>query len=314
MAAARNYHCIVWCLALAITLAVSGCAQQTRKAAVAETTLPVSLNAHENVVVTPGAQSPSLPPLTPEEKAVLKWREQGLARVASTNTRVYLESTSGFQAINSADGSVLWKNPNCRPVGATGSIIGDQFFTACAPGSLSILGADTGRVFRSARVPMYGINTVVLAGKSWLAVQGWDDGATIVRRLVILRRDTLKPVTQGTITDGTFLGVIGDRAYIDDWCCNGRADEYRPATIYSISLRNGTQSEPIDLRPDPDRHPGNLQPLGQGERNYMQGHYLYVPVGDVLYRYDIVELQRPPERLQLAGSSPQGTAPQANAL
>lgn len=311
MTATRSF-CFIQCLALAV--AVSACAQQSRKPVVTETTMPVSLNAHENVVITPGAPSPSLPPLTPAEKAAVKWRAQGFAEVASTKNRIYLESQSGLRALNSADGSILWQNPNCRPVGATASIIGDEIFTACTSESLSILSADTGRVLRTAPVPMYGINTVVLAEKSWLAVQGWDDGATIVSRLVILRRDTLKPVMQGAITDGTFLGVIGDRVYIDDWCCNGRADEYRPATIYSISLRDGSQSEPVDLKPDPDRHPANLQPLGQGERNYMQGHYLYVPVDDVLYRYDIVELQRPPERLHLAGASPNGTAPQANAL
>ena len=100
---------------------------------------------------------------------------------------------------------------------------------------------------------------------------------------------------QGGVTAAD--GVVRGRAYIDDWCCFGRCDVYRPATTYSISLQNGTKSERIDLRPHPQAHPGNQQPLGQGEYNYLVGHYLYVVVGFVTYRYDILDLRKPPRRL-----------------
>jgi hypothetical protein len=237
--------------------------------------------------------------LTREQRLVLKWRRNGWFEVASAAHRSYMEHNSGagLQAVDTTQGVVIWRNPHCRPVGAAVSILGSELFTACTPEHLTVLSADDGHVLRTAALPMYGVNRVVPASKEWLAVQGWDEGAAIVNRLVIVRRDTLEPITRKAITDGTFLGVIGDLAYIDDWCCNGRADEYRPATVYWISLRDGKQGEPIDLRPDPDQHPANLQPIGQGEHNYMRGRYLYVPVGDVVYRYDVFDLRVPPYRI-----------------
>ncbi len=142
---------------------------------------------------------------------------------------------------------------------------------------------------------MNGINSIVPAGNDAIAVSGWVDGAALRSELTILHRRTLRPILQNA-TDSTFLGVRGDRAYIDDWCCNGRPDVYSPATIYSVSLRNGTQSSHVDLAPDPALHT-NIQPLGQGAHNYMVGNDFYVVVGPVTYRYDLRDLQKAPLRM-----------------
>jgi hypothetical protein len=125
------------------------------------------------------------------------------------------------------------------------------------------------------------------------------------RQLSILDSTTLKPIVKHLMTDSTFLGVIGDRAYIDDWCCFGRPDAYAPATIYWISLKDGTESKHVDLAPDPQSHPANLAPLGQGEHNYMLGHDFYVVVADdnknsMTYRYDVFHMDRPPLRMRSA--------------
>ena len=285
-------------------IAIASCSPGTQKQTARTTDPLASLDVYQSVAATPAAPVASLSPAREQEFAS-KWRPQGWIEVASVGSRLYMTSQLGLQAIAAKDGTLLWRNMHCHAVGATLSVVGDELFTACAPSLLTILSAKDGHVLRSASVQMYGINSVTPAGKNAFAVEGWIDGAALVSKLVILRRDTLKPISPDAISDATFLGVIGDRAYIDDWCCNGRPDEYRPATIYSISLRDGTQSNPIDLTPDPDQHPANVQPLGQGERNYMQGRYLYVPVDSVLYRYDILHLNLPPRRTPLASPEPQ---------
>jgi hypothetical protein len=146
-------------------------------------------------------------------------------------------------------------------------------------------------------VSMDGIITIAPAGASALVVTGFNGGAHLRSGLTILHKRTLRLITAGVLSDSTFLGVIGDRAYIDDWCCNGRADVYQPATIYSISLKDGFESKHVDLTPDPESHPGDVQPFGQGEHNYLIGNYFYVVVGPVTYRYDIRNLQKPPLRM-----------------
>jgi len=71
----------------------------------------------------------------------------------------------------------------------------------------------------------------------------------------------------------------------------------QPATIYSISLKDGSESKHVNFAPDSQAHSGNLQPLGQGENNYLIGTYFYVPIGSVTYRYDVRDVRKPPKRM-----------------
>jgi len=176
-------------------------------------------------------------------------------------------------------------------------------FIGCSAGS--IVAFDTrGDLLASANVRMDGITSIVSAGSREIAISGYNDGASLRNGLAILRVRNLRPVGPKLIEDSTFLGVIGDRAYIDDWCCFGRPNEYRPATIYSISLKNGSESRPVDLTPDPQAHPANMQPLGQGEHNYLKRRYLYVVVGPITYRYNMMDLARRPRRMFTPKTSP----------
>jgi hypothetical protein len=167
-----------------------------------------------------------------------------------------------------------------------------SIYVGCSDGKVVRLNQRMERI----RARRFGLSFVNVrgVGKDVLAVSWVEDGASLVNRLLLVNAATLRPIIDQPMSDSTLLGVIGDRAYIDDWCCNGRADVYEPATIYSISLKDGTSSERIDLAPDPQTHPGSAQPLGQGEWNYLIGTHLYVVVQDTTYRYDMRHLNRPP--------------------
>ncbi len=181
----------------------------------------------------------------------------------------------------------------CRFVHAVNRIDG-VLYIGCGGGYVTKIGPGK-RVLGGTRVLMDGINGILPAGDNAIAISGWADGAALRAELTILRASTLRPILQDA-TDSTFLGVRGDRAYIDDWCCNGRPDVYSPATIYSVSLRDGTQSSHVNLAPDPALHT-DIQPLGQGAHNYIVGNDFYVVVGPVTYRYDLRDLKKAPLRM-----------------
>ena len=86
--------------------------------------------------------------------------------------------------------------------------------------------ARTGHIVRASRLPLEAVNDIVPASKSVIVVKAWADGATLHNELFILNGATLRAIVSGSFTDSTFLGVIGGRIYIDDWCCNGRGDEH----------------------------------------------------------------------------------------
>ena len=178
-----------------------------------------------------------------------------------------------------------------------------RIYIGCSAGS--IVEVDIrGDILASATVRMDGITSILPAGRNAIAVSGYSDGASLTSLLTFLRSQNLKQIGPKEIADSTFLGVIGDRAFIDDWCCFGRPDEYRPATIYSISMTDGSASKSVDLFPDRRANPANMQPLGQGEHNYLLGRHLYVVVGSVTYRYDILNLKTEPKRMLTPSASP----------
>jgi hypothetical protein len=194
--------------------------------------------------------------------------------------------TRQFRALALRDGP-------CQSVHAL-SRFNNVLYIGCAGGYVTKIGPGR-RVLGGTHVVMDGINGILAAGDDAIAISGWADGAALRAELTILRASTLRPILPET-ADSTFLGALGDRAYIDDWCCNGRPDVYRPATIYSVSLRDGAQGAHVDLSPEPALHTG-IQPLGQGAHNYMVGDYFYVVVGPVTYRYDVRDLNKAPFRM-----------------
>jgi hypothetical protein len=193
---------------------------------------------------------------------------------------------------------------------STAAAVNGQLYIGCrnvatahgVGGAVLVVDTDM-RILHSLPTWMYSVESITAAGAHAIAVSGYTDGAAMQSQLSILDSADLKPIVKHALSDSTLLGVIGDRAYIDDWCCFGRADRYAPATIYSVSMNNGDESKHINLSPDPQAHPANLAPLGQGEHNYMQGHYFYVVVTDdnknsITYRYDVFRLEVPPVRMR----------------
>jgi hypothetical protein len=184
--------------------------------------------------------------------------------------------------------------------------IGDKLFVGCGQGKLFVTDRNLHEL-RSTDTQIR-VARVMPAGTSAVAVVGTADGAALREILQLRNAQTLELIVPG-MTDSTFLGMYRGRAYIDDGCCNGRADQYAPATIYSVSLKDGSESEPVDLAPDPQAHPANLAPIGQGESNYRIGKYFYVHVQELTYRYDLTDLRTPPLRMRSSVPWGPGYAP-----
>jgi succinate dehydrogenase hydrophobic anchor subunit len=110
-----------------------------------------------------------------------------------------------------------------------------------------------------------------------------SDGAALRDFVEIINCKNLRPILSSR-TDTSLLGTIGSDAVLDDWCCNGRPEEYRPGTIYHIDLLNGIESPHVDLRPEPSRFP-LPRPIGQGAQMYLLGTQLYLAVDTTLYWY-----------------------------
>jgi hypothetical protein len=184
----------------------------------------------------------------------------------------------------------------CKTVQSQATI-GGTLYIGCDPGRIVALSGN-GKLLATNDLGMSFITAILPAGNNVIVVSGVNDGAALVNTLSFLRARTLRQVTLERLADTTYLGTIGDRAYLDDWCCFGRPNAYQPATIYSISLKDGTASARVDLTPDPQSHPADQQPLGQGEHNYLIGHDFYVVVGPVTYRYDVRRLNAEPTRMR----------------
>ncbi len=188
------------------------------------------------------------------------------------------------------------------------AIAAGKLFVACAarrlptgvnvPAELRIVDPATGSYRTVARLQaISGINDMTSIGDSTLAVEGWGDGAALHEELLLVRTSDFSLIGE-PLMDHKFLGTVGGKAYIDDACCWGRADQYRPATIYSISVPAGEPSKAVDLYPDRRAHEAEVQPPGQGAANYLIGKFLYVVVGDITYRYDVTDLHKPFVRMR----------------
>jgi hypothetical protein len=253
---------------------------------------------------TPAAP-PAQTPQTPAADPLLARWTQHLWHLIGSTTQTYFfgRNPDGIVAVNRKTGAVAWQNTALCDNAVIAKVVSGILYVAC-PNTIAILDRTNGRVAHKQSIRIYGFNDIVPAGTNAVVVQGWNDGAALSNNMAILNKNTLKPIADGQMDDSTFLGVIGERAYIDDWCCFGRPDQYRPATIYWVSLKDGSASQPVDLYPQPDLHPTRMQPLGQGEHNYLQGRYFYVVTPNYTYRYAVTNLKAPPLRTVTRSASP----------
>ena len=263
-------------------------------------TLPAASPAAQAAQAAQTSQTQSSTP----DPGLTRWTEHEWALIGSTpETYFFGREGRGIVAVNRASAAVAWQNNSVCSVARKAALINEILYVAC-PDTIAILDRANGRVAHERSINIYGFNAIVAAGSKAVVVEGWNDGAALRNDMAILDKNTLKTIVDRPMSDSTFLGVIGDRAYIDDWCCFGRADQYRPATIYWVSLTDGSASEPIDLNPEPNLHPARMQPLGQGARNYLQGDSFYVVTPNYTYRYDVRNLNAPPVRMVTPTSSP----------
>jgi hypothetical protein len=198
-------------------------------------------------------------------------------------------------AFGLSDGSVRWRSgPLCpvlknypgTPRVSNIRAADDSVFVGCAGGRLVRLDARTGETRVTLDALGYdGFNAITPLPHGTLAVAGWSSGAALRAYIALLRAADLHELV--TPREETLLvGVVGDTAVLDDLCCFGRADVYRPATIVTVDLRDGKASEPLDLRPDPDRFPASRLGVGQGwNAAAIVGTHLLLGIVPMLYDY-----------------------------
>ena len=264
------------------------------------------LNSAHAAVTSPSPVSATATraPRSTNTSLLSRWTQHEWALIGSTTDTYYFgRRTDGIVAVDRRSGAAVWQNRSVCSAVSVARVIAGVLYVGC-PDMVAALDRSTGRVRRTQPVGIYGFNDIAAAGENAIVAEGWNDGAALSNNMAILDRKTLRPISRKGMTDSTFLGVIGERAYIDDWCCFGRPDEYRPATIYSISLKDGSATKPVDLAPDPNLHPPRMQPLGQGEHNYLDRHDFYVVTPNYTYRYDVRNLHEPPVRTVTPGNSP----------
>ncbi len=174
----------------------------------------------------------------------------GYVLTIAPDTAILSGNAGGVIAIDKSTGKPRWRNRRVCEKADAAAVIGSNVYVGCVGGQIARLNSTNGNLLASSAVGMYGINAIVAAGARAIVVEGYNDGSHITMQAALLRSETLSPISSGDMTDNSFLGTIGDRAYFDDFCCNGRADTYLPATVYYIALSDGTESPKVDLTPD----------------------------------------------------------------
>jgi hypothetical protein len=195
-------------------------------------------------------------------------------------------------------GNVSWRTSNVCPASSTDPTPiprllfanGTSVLAGCAGGRLVRLDGASGRiaVARDAfSVDQYTGGAAL--GPDAVVVEGYSSGATTRGRVAVVRAANLKPIV--VKTDATVLGLVGNTAIINDFCCNGRGQGTAPATLLRFDLATGRSAPPIDLQPEP----GRLQNLGAGAYAAMVDGHLYFAFTPSLYDYgDVMQpLARP---------------------
>jgi hypothetical protein len=145
--------------------------------------------------------------------------------------------------------------------------------------------AASGRVrARSSAFVVDQISEIVPLGSCAYGVSGWSSGAIIRQQSEIISCKRLKTIVPER-SETSILGSIGDIAVLDDTCCGGRPDVYRPATIVLADLMTGALSPEVDLTPEPAQYPPEQRPVGQGSVAMLEGNVLYLAVDHTVYEY-----------------------------
>lgn len=224
----------------------------------------------------------------------LAWQRTGVhAGTVMGQSVVYADSKSGVIRARIVDGTVEWTRDALCPIDPQVKwsgirridAVGSDVYVECAPDVLIRLDASTGTLRARSSVFKDGarVSSIAELSNGAIAVTGWADGATLTQQLSLVRRSDLRHIIPQR-SDTEALGAVGATAVLNDYCCFGRPDEYRPATILLVNLLDSTIADPIDLRPDPDYFT-SPRPVGQDANAAVIGSSLYLSVAPMLYDY-----------------------------
>jgi hypothetical protein len=239
----------------------------------------------------------------------LRWqRDGGATAVLLGDTAVYGGATGTVVSRALSTGRMLWERPAVCPKPADGAPGGavsvivrdaDDLVIGCFGGSVTRVAAASGNVRARSGTAFIAdqVADIVPLGSCAYAVSGWSSGAILRQNAAILDCKRLSVIVPEQ-DDMMILGAIGNIAVLDEMCCNGRADVYRPATIVRADLKTGAVSPEVDLTPEPSRYPADQRPVGQGSAAILDGSDLYLIVDRSLYRYgDPRALPASPQRI-----------------
>lgn len=222
----------------------------------------------------------------------LLWKTSAVANAFIDGDRVLLNAnTNGdVEARDVRSGRIHWRAHLCPWLegynwGGIAAVSTQRaLVVGCTGGNLMILDRSSGRVLHRNSIPESNGLSIEPIGPCAYAVAGVTDGATLVNHLAIFDCRNLDTIMEPR-DDTSVVGAIGDVAIVDDWCCFGRPDVYRPASIFRVDLTKHHQSPEVDLTPEPQLYPSNQRPIGQGSRAFVIGKQLYLQVDHVLYDY-----------------------------
>jgi hypothetical protein len=232
----------------------------------------------------------------------VEWRrnEPATVRAASNATFFAATPSGGLEARSTRDGSAIWLKPHVCGMPQAAAIVvrnGGDLIAGCARGELVRVDAATGTVLaRTLAFELYNVSAIVSLGGCAYGVSGFNEGAVLRFYSGIVgckALDTILPLQE----DASILGAVRGDAVVDDTCCMGRPDVYRPATIYTVSLTTGVRSPQVDLTPEPNRYPSSARPIGQGSMAMLAENTLYLFVDHAGYRYGDPQFIEPPLRV-----------------
>ena len=238
----------------------------------------------------------------------LRWhRDGGASAILVGETVVYGTATGAVFSRELRSGSVRWERSTVcsipTPVvpGGVAVIVrnGEDLVVGCNGGRIVRMDAASGSVRARSGDAFVAedISEIMPLGSCAYGVSGWSSGATLRQHAAILDCKRLGAIVREQ-DETLILGSIGNIAVLNDTCCNGRPDVYRPATIMRANLVTGALSPEVDLTPEPNRYPPDQRPLGQGSAAMLSGGELYLAVDRSLYRYgDPRTLSASPRRI-----------------
>jgi hypothetical protein len=237
-----------------------------------------------------------------ENDGTLRWKQPEGARAITFDSDSVSYATPSGRVVSRSlhKGTLRWARD---AVCAASKVLlsrrdASDLIVGCQEGRIARIDIATGRVLASTdSFSGKTIGRIVTLGSGAYGIEGWTSGAALRSWILIIDKVSLEPLMP-VQTEANILGAVGETAVIEDFCCNGRPDVYRPATIFTVDLNSGYRSTEVDLRPEPDRYPADKRPIGQGSRSLLAHGRLYLAVDQSLYYFgDPRSLLNAPKRI-----------------